>query len=366
MYTLYKDEKGIKESTVAALFTTGFVTAGITASFVGSLADQYGRKSGCLVFCVTYATSCLTVLSNNLFILFIGRALGGLSTTLLYSVFETWMIAEYHKRDLSDSLSLGTMFGYSVTLSGVIAIIAGMMGEAIVNYTGTKISPFMAAFVCLVAAFGGIHHVWCENYGEKVTEESQTFQGLRTLLTDRRILTLGFTTTIFEGCMYLFVFFWSPALVSSRTIANNDLAPPFGLIFSCFMCAMMLGSLVFSVVGPGSSRDAARLMLTILALASHALLIPVLRRSEAVTFWSFALFEVCVGLYFPTMGRLKSELVEDAVRAKVYGLLRLPLNVFVVAALGFTRDGDAHRARVFTSTGALLLSAFWVIHRCLL
>jgi hypothetical protein len=65
------------------------------------------------------------------------------------------------------------------------------------------------------------------------------------------------------------------------------------------------------------------------------------------------------------MSRLKSEIVEDGVRAKVYGLMRLPLNIFIAVALGVTRDGDAHRSRVFTVVGALLLSAFWVVQRYL-
>lgn len=104
MYTLYKDEKSLAETVVAALFTTGFVSAGICASFVGSLADRFGRKAACLTFCVAYAASCLSVLSKDLMILFAGRALGGLSTTLLYSVFETWAIAEYHTRELHESM----------------------------------------------------------------------------------------------------------------------------------------------------------------------------------------------------------------------------------------------------------------------
>lgn len=366
MYTLYKDEKGIAESTVAALFTTGFVTAGITASFVGSLADRNGRRAGCLAFCLTYSLSCLSVLSNNMFILFVGRALGGLSTTLLYSVFETWMIAEYHKRDLKSCLSLGSMFSLSVTLSGIVAILAGLVGETIVERTGTKTSPFMAAFLCLAAAFVGIHQLWSENYGEGMTEKRQNEERVQATLSDPRILALGLTTTLFEGSMYLFVFFWSPALISSRNVADNNAPPPFGIIFSCFMCAMMLGSLISSAIMPGTSHDAARLMLTILALASYALLIPVLQRMEIVTFWSFALFEVCVGLYFPTMSRLKSEIVEDGVRAKIYGLMRAPLNMFVVIALGVTKDGDAHRSRVFTVVGALLLSAFHVVQRYLI
>ena len=163
MYTLYRDEKSLDEATVAALFTTGFVCAAITASFVGSLADQYGRKLGCLVFCVVYSLSCLSVLSNDILVLFLGRAIGGLSTTLLYTVFETWMVSEHQKRELSEDLPLGSMFSLSVTLSGSVAIVAGVLGEAIVSYTGSKASPFLAAALCLCMAFVGIQRYWASN-----------------------------------------------------------------------------------------------------------------------------------------------------------------------------------------------------------
>lgn len=150
-------------------------------------------------------------------------------------------------------------------------------------------------------------------------------------------------TTIFEGSMYLFVFFWSPALKSSRAVSGITDSPPFGLIFSCFMSAMMMGSMLFSAVELRNERDTGKLLLLILALAANSLLIPVLVTAEAITFWSFTLFEMCVGLYFPTMSRLKSELVEDAVRGKIYGMMRLPLNVFVVFALSVTREGESLR-----------------------
>lgn len=133
------------ESTVAALFTTGFVAAGLTASFVGSLADQNGRRSACLLYCITYSASCLTVLSDDTLLLFFGRVLGGFSTTLQYSVFESWMVSEYHSRDLQRCLALGNLFSFSVTLSGIIAIIAGVVGEALVEYSGTKTSPVSAS-----------------------------------------------------------------------------------------------------------------------------------------------------------------------------------------------------------------------------
>jgi MFS transporter, MFS domain-containing protein family, molybdate-anion transporter len=121
---------------------------------VGSLADKYGRRLACLAFCVAYALGCLTKISNNVIILFIGRLLGGLSTTLMYSVFESWMVTEYFARDLDkSSMSLDSMFGIMTTLNSIVAIISGVVGESLVAATGTKVSPFMAAVVCLGLAF---------------------------------------------------------------------------------------------------------------------------------------------------------------------------------------------------------------------
>lgn len=144
----------------------------------------------------------------------------------------------------------------------------------------------------------------------------------------------------FEGSMYLFVYFWSPAVIASRHVSGTTEPPPFGIIFSCFMAAIMGGSLIFSMMDVRGEMGTARLLLSVLVLAANALLLPVVVQSEAITFWSFAVFETCVGLYFPSMSRLKSDMVDDSIRGKVYGLLRMPLNVFVVFALGVTRAGQ--------------------------
>lgn len=165
MYTLYKDEKNLPEATVAALFTAGFVCAAATATFVGSLADKHGRRAGCLIFCLVYSFSCLSVLSDNLPILFVGRALGGMSTTLLYSVFETWMISEYHSRNISDALPLGDMFSLSVTLSCIVAIASGILGESVVAATGSKKAPFLLAVVFLAFAAAGMLKFWVRTTG---------------------------------------------------------------------------------------------------------------------------------------------------------------------------------------------------------
>jgi MFS family permease len=161
VYSLYKDQFGLKETIVAGLFTTGFFSGAISGYFVGQFADRYGRKTACLVFCVTYSIACLSTLIPNLPILFFGRVFGGLSTSLMYSAFESWMVTEYHKRQVEKAgTSLSSMFGVMTTLNSIVAILAGVFSEWLVQVTNTKRAPFMASAGLLMIAFWVILGCW--------------------------------------------------------------------------------------------------------------------------------------------------------------------------------------------------------------
>lgn len=365
IYTLYKDEKKLDEAVVAALFMTGFISAAVSASFVGSLADKYGRRFACLAFCAIYSVSCLTTLLNDLVILFIGRMLGGIATTLMYSVFESWMVTEYHKRGLNkSSLSLSSMFGLMTTFNSAVAIGAGLLGELAVRFTDTKTSPFMVAVVTLGTAGWLMTKQWNENHGDSAssTPQNPDKSTLAILRQDTRILGLGFISACFEGSMYLFIFFWSAALKSAHSLnpetSGSDL--PFGLIFATFMCSMMLGSLLFSIFSSnikGSLFTNSSMLTLTIGLAGTCLMIPIFVKNETLTLICFCAYELCVGVYYPSMGAQKGKVIDDGVRAQIYGVLRIPLNVFVVAALATTREGDQHRDGVFLFCGGLLLLA---------
>jgi hypothetical protein len=52
-----------------------------------------GRKRACLAYVVSYVASCLTKHSSSAWWLLLGRLLGGLSTSLLFSSFEVGLCA---------------------------------------------------------------------------------------------------------------------------------------------------------------------------------------------------------------------------------------------------------------------------------
>lgn len=101
------------------------------------------------------------MLSDSLNILLLGRLLGGVSASLLYTVFESWMVAEFGARKLDQrGGSLSDMFGAMTTLNATVAIAAGVLSEWLVRVTGTMRAPFMASVVALIAAAGVMWNYW--------------------------------------------------------------------------------------------------------------------------------------------------------------------------------------------------------------
>ncbi|KAK0103158.1 hypothetical protein ONS96_005767 [Cadophora gregata f. sp. sojae] len=363
------DEKKLPEETVAKLFMAGFLAAAISASFMGKLADIYGRKLACLTFCVLYSLSCLSLLADHIAILVIGRILGGASTTLMYSVFESWMVTEFNKRFPDEAGStLHGIFSTMTALNSVVAIAAGVVAESATDLVGTQKTPFMVSIAVLMSAFVAISHFWEENYGERRVELSPILDSekltaakpprkpLSILLQDKQLRALGVISCFFEGSMYIFIFFKFPALKLAHQLSGTQGELPFGLIFAILMSSMVLGSLVYNHITTRYPHlPPSRMLIALLFISSASFFLPVVCRDERVTFWCFCLFEICCGFYFPLMAYQKGKMIDDSVRANVYGLMRIPLNVFVVLVLSTTKDGFRHRDLVFTSCSALLL-----------
>ena len=56
-----------------------------------------GRKKAALTYVVTYTIGCFTKHWNIFWVLFTGRLFCGVATSLLYSAFESWLVAEHFK-----------------------------------------------------------------------------------------------------------------------------------------------------------------------------------------------------------------------------------------------------------------------------
>lgn len=124
MYTLYKSY-GVD---IGTLFLTGFLSSAIFGTFLGIYVDRWGRKLGVIIFCLLEIVINLLEHVQSMPTLMVGRILGGLSTSLLFSAFESWMVSEHRKRNFSESL-LSSTFAITSWGNGLIAIGAGFLAQ---------------------------------------------------------------------------------------------------------------------------------------------------------------------------------------------------------------------------------------------
>merc|ERR1712014_134652 len=117
------------------------------------------------------------------------------------------------------------------------------------------------------------------------------------------------------------------------------------------MVMPMLGSQVFSLESDRRSIESIGKYTLVLAACCHA--VPIFTDDPAWRFYSFLVFEMTVGLYFPMMGTLKGMIVPEESRAAIYNLYRVPLNAIVVLSLVAKMDIQS----AFSLTTALLLVA---------
>jgi MFS family permease len=100
-------------------------------------------------------------MSDNIYMLFFGRVLGGISGTLLWSVFESWLVAEFNKLMLEETdASLSAIFSMMTTSNTCVAIVAGLIAEYLVRAAGTAKAPFLLSTGCLAMAFIAIAKYW--------------------------------------------------------------------------------------------------------------------------------------------------------------------------------------------------------------
>lgn len=237
----------LQEGEVAQIFLAGFLSSMLFGTFVGGIVDKIGRRKGCLIFGVLYSLSALSTHSDSYYTLILGRVCGGTATSLLFSAPESWLVTEHrdaqHPQPWLDNLFSWMYFG-----DGVVAIVAGIVASAAVSFLNTPTAPFDVSAIVLVVGTMYVMSFWKENYGNAEGNASASFtEAFHVLLSDKRILVLGLVQSLFESAMYIFVLLWVPVLKDAASDTQRD-DLPLGLIFSCFMVCVMIGSTVFGML----------------------------------------------------------------------------------------------------------------------
>ncbi|MFQ6638053.1 hypothetical protein Gotur_012558, partial [Gossypium turneri] len=330
VYYLYSTY-GFGKGEIGQLFIAGFGSSMLFGTIVGSLADKQGRRRACVTYCITYILSCITKHSPQYKILMIGRVLGGIATSLLFSAFESWLVAEHNKRGFEQQW-LSLTFSKAIFLgNGLVAILSGLFGNLLVDSLSLgPVAPFDAAACFLAIGMAIILSSWTENFGDPSENKDllTQFRGAAVAIaSDEKIALLGAIQSLFEGSMYTFVFLWTPAL------SPNDEEIPHGFIFATFMLASMLGSSLASRLMARSSPRVESYMQIVFVISSASLLLPIITNVCCLQLLGFCTFEACVGIFWPSIMKMRSQYIPEEARSTIMNFFRIPLNIFVCIVL---------------------------------
>ncbi|XP_071550068.1 molybdate-anion transporter-like isoform X1 [Panulirus ornatus] len=328
VYKLYENY-GYASNQIALLYVVGFASSVIFGTTTGPIADRFGRKKIALVFCILYSFCCLTKLSSKFFWLFLGRVFGGISTSMLFSTFESWYVHEHTETHDFPNEWLSVTFSKATFWNGVLAINAGIFANYFVEVQGFgPVAPFMLAIPFLIIAGLIIMKTWRENYGNQTLDIRRScMDGLRSILFKETILYLGIVQSLFEANMYIFVFQWTPILGPGH--------PPLGMVFACFMVCIMIGSSLYAVLLSKKYQAEQLLMMAVgLAIISMSMCVYSTNGDHIyLSFTAFLFLEVAVGMYFPAIGYLRSQVIPEDLRAGIMNWFRVPTNVITCAGL---------------------------------
>lgn len=327
VYALY-DFYGMTKHDIELLFVAGFGSSLLFGTFVGSIADKYGRKTNCFFYGVLYGGACITKHFANFWILMLGRLLGGIATSILFSAFESWLVFEHNKRGFHDSL-LMTIFSHATLGNSLAAIIAGVVAQQAANFFG-YVAPFDVSLSVLVVMTIVLIFTWPENYGDQKANVIQHLgDALRTMRDDGKMVCLGAVQSLFEGSMYVFVLEWTPALQSANGEGETI---PHGYIFASFMVAVMMGSSLFKMLSKNYRPES--FMRFVLIVSGFCLAVPIMLPDSVVLIYAaFVTFELCVGMFWPSMGYMRGIYIPEQTRATIMNFCRVPLNAIVIGIL---------------------------------
>lgn len=343
VYKLYK-QYGYNEGEIAVLFITGTISNSLFGTITGALADIYGRKILCISYGILYSGCCVTKMFGNFQLLLVGRMLGGISTSILYSAFDSWYINEHVNYYKLPEEWLNNTFAKATFFNATLAILAGLLSYFLVSVLELgPVAPFVTAIPFLITSSIYVVSVINEHYVRNTKSASASVKKAIILwMTNKNIFTLSVVQSLYEGVMYLFIYIWTPTFDVLK-----DSKPPLGLVFSSFMLALMIGSKIYSILLGNSFLDSKKQLQLATFVASFSFLMCSLAISNIfidyngqqkyykvmTCYFFFLLFEISIGIYFPSMTYLKSQVIPEKIRVTISNVIKIPSNVFICLAL---------------------------------
>ena len=360
-----------------------------------------GRKQMTKAYAIITIVSNFTKFVRDFKVAVVGSILDGISTSLLFTVFDSWLVRSFRRSiaKTSPTLNFDPMLSMQIPQAlataeysnNIIAIGSCLIATCVVEatafhplfgtgknpegledaliYIGGVLNPFTLSSFALVLCLISIYIFWGERFDDEIKEQMKTklerqlggdsnissnlwwkrycsslVGAFMTTIHSKEIILTGMVCSLFESAMFVFVFTWTNVVVSRQ---GEEQEIPFGLIHATFMMGCMAGTHAFTILLSERKMKNENIGKGLLFAATCIFLGVIFAKSIFSTMIAFFLFELTVGIYFPMMGTMKSKIVPEKYRTTIYNFYRIPFNIIMMIFLWFSENTFSHLSQQF-------------------
>ena len=224
LFKVYR-EYHLHSHDIAVLYITQYASDMVFGTLIGALGDKWGRRRNCILYGMLYSAAQLSLHSSNYSVLLGGRVLAGLSTSILYSAFESWMVQQ-HRDSAYPTEWRSRTFELMTIGNSVLAIVAGVLAFALTEMSQSYLAPFDVSLLFLAFSTIMVLTNWDENYGRGGGGGSGGIvsgvqQACSVFFSNSKVALLGVIQSCFEAPTLILLYIWTPALEDAITAKRS-------------------------------------------------------------------------------------------------------------------------------------------------
>lgn len=364
-FEFFSDYHSLSNASIAKYMSLSFMSSSLFGTLIsGYLNDRENKTISCICFALSMIITNITRLIKNPVSLAISQITFGFSSSLLYSSFENWFVNKCNN-DIEDKAVRDGLLTNSFEKNAICDPLTAMF----VNFTVSNLKkkygivfPFYISILVSILVIVLLLTFYWENTTPSPSQSkdpqavkpiknpfSNIGVTLKYLYSHPSLIFVGITETLIYSTLHIFGLVWNPTLKELNPRMDT------GKTFFLLMMGFMAGSTSFRILYSYFSCNAGSVAKTSNFFVLIGLILCILRVDYTNVLYGLLCFEAGIGMFYPSYGKIKAELLPKEHRGTMMVLFKMPFNVLVACLFwGLDKYIDMSQMRIIAASFALI------------
>ena len=339
LFTLYLTYHKFTVDEIGFLYIIDAVFSFLSGPIFGSMADKYGRRLFSALYNVFVICNITLRITGIKSLAYLAQIFTGLGSTLLSTPFESWMVYEsslvFPGQPKEQERFLQSVFKDQALYDSICSIVVSCITAILFTFFGI-LAPLFFAILMSIIGFCIIRFTWNENKPNSISKKStyDSFFIACKELKKRNVLTVGIVESIWNACLNLYIFIWTPVLKETSSTGEMNV----GFIFIVMVIMTIVGTLIFELLVIHLHLKYYPAYCLALTYESFAFYMIYRTNDFTIRMILFSSLNIVSGFYPPLNSIVKSKILVEKYRATLMNIFKIPVSIYFIAVLFFLKQ----------------------------